>query len=282
MSAFRMLAVDLDGTALTHANTLLPRDVRAAEALRARGIHVTIATGRLYTGTRWVAHALGATGTVAVMNGSERVALDGDRTVHADVLTGEERARIRDVLTDHGLPAFLFRSRQIHHDHAQAMHAPYLGVWTPDLHAHDGLLADALFVDAPDVLAVGVVGPADRVAAAHAALEAEGSPMSGVQFDTYTGHRFLKLRHHTNDKGTAIASLAAERGFGVDQVVAVGDWTNDLPMLQSAGRSYAMGGSMAEVVSAAHAELDAPRGGGGAIAEIARRVWNVPLSEIEP
>lgn len=281
MTAFRMLAVDLDGTALTHHNTLTDADRRAAHALRARGVAVTIATGRLYTGTRWVAHALGATGTVAVMNGSERVALDGDRSVHADTLAASELERIQQVLAEHELSAFLFRSREIHHDPADVRMAPYLGVWTPDVSARSGLLHDPVFTTSTDVLAVGVVGPRDRVQAAHVLLEADDNPVSGVQFDTYTGERFLKLRHGTNDKATALAALARDRGHGIEQVVAVGDWINDLPMLRAAGRSFAMGGSVAEVVLAAHEELDARRGEGGGIAEIARRVWDVPRSEID-
>lgn len=275
-----MLVVDLDGTALTRENALTPEDVRAAAALHARGVAVTIATGRLYTGTRWVAEALGVRGTVAVMNGSERVAIDGDRTVHADVMSPAERVRIREVLAEQGLSAFLFRSRRIHHDHRDARHAGYLGVWTPELEAHERLLDDPLWTDAPDVLAVGVTGPADRVGAAHDALHGTGA-LGGVQFDTFHGERFLKLRHHTNDKATAIGALAAERGLAIEQVVAVGDWINDVTMLAAAGRGYAMGGSIDVVREAADEELDAPRGEGGAIAEIARRVWGVPRSEID-
>jgi HAD superfamily hydrolase (TIGR01484 family) len=281
MSTFRMLVVDLDGTALTHHNQLCDADRRAAAALRSRGVPVTIATGRLYTGTRWVAEALGTTGTVAVMNGSERVHVGSDTSVHADVLTAQERDRVREALVGTELSAFLFRSRRIHHNRSDARHAGYLGVWTPELEAHHDLLGHEVWTGADDVLAVGVMGAADRIRAVHDAVIDLDAGFGGVMFDTFSGERFLKLRRHTHDKASALHALAAERGLGVEDVVAIGDWINDVTMLREAGRSYAMGGSIAEVRAAADEELDAPRGQGGALAEVARRVWGVPRSELD-
>lgn len=281
MSDHRMLVVDLDGTALTHDNRLTDADRRAAAALRARGIAVTIATGRLYTGTRWVAQALGTTGSVAVMNGSERVDVGTDRALHSDVLTPAERARIRAAVEGTDLSAFLFRSRQIHHHARDARHRHYLGIWTPDLEAHDDdLLAHEVWTGADDVLAVGVMGSAAGVRAVHDAVVDAEADFGGVMFDTFTGERFLKLRRHAHDKASALHALAAERGLVVEQVVAMGDWINDITMLREAGLSFAMGSSIPEVRDAADAELDARRGEGGGIAEVARRVWDVPRSEL--
>ena len=71
--------------------------------------------------------------------------------------------------------------------------------------------------------------------------------------------------------------LAAERGATLDQTVAVGDWLNDVPMLKAAGRSYVMGGSLPEVEAVADEVLDAEREHGGAIAEVAARVWGITV-----
>ncbi|MCB9677823.1 MAG: HAD family phosphatase [Alphaproteobacteria bacterium] len=276
MTPYRMLVVDLDGTALRGPNALAPEDVEAARALKERGVHVTIATGRLYGGTRWVADALGVEGSVAVMNGSERVSLADDARTFSDVLTPMQRAVVRDVLVEHGLSPFLFRSGGIHHDHADARHAPYLGIWTPELTAHDRLVDHPVWHEAPDALAIGAAGRRAAVEAAHDALaKLSKGPLGMVQFDTYDGERFLKLRNHSTDKGTALAALAAERGLRPEEVVAVGDWWNDVPMLTVAGRSYAMADSVDEVIAAADERLDAKRGHGGAIAEIAHKAFGV-------
>jgi hypothetical protein len=56
----------------------------------------------------------------------------------------------------------------------------------------------------------------------------------------------------------------------------VGDWLNDLPMFQVAGRSFAMGQAPDAVKSAATDVLDATATTGGGIAEAARRAGLLP------
>jgi hydroxymethylpyrimidine pyrophosphatase-like HAD family hydrolase len=51
----------------------------------------------------------------------------------------------------------------------------------------------------------------------------------------------------------------------------VGDWLNDVPMLQKAGQSFAMGQAPAEVRSAAKHLLAADIWIGGGVAEAAER-----------
>ena len=85
------------------------------------------------------------------------------------------------------------------------------------------------------------------------------------------------MRAEGDDKGTAIERLARERGLTAADVVVVGDWLNDLPMVKAAGLAFAMNGAVDALVAAADAELDAVRGEGGAVVEVARRVWGVSI-----
>jgi Cof subfamily protein (haloacid dehalogenase superfamily) len=278
-SPYKMLVLDLDGTALKWGNQLDPADIEAAKALQDAGVHVTIATGRLYGGTRWVAEALGVQGSVAVMNGSERISLADHERIHRAALPAPAMGLVRAVLADRGLSAFLFRSDGIDHDERDAQHAPYLGIWTPELNAHPELYGIPHW-ESDDTLAVGALGDHAAVQDAQAALE-DALRSSGIdtvgmrRFDTFTGEHFMKIRDSRVDKGTAIAELAAERGLSVDQTVVVGDWTNDLPMLKAAGLSFAMGEAIDEVQAAADDVLESKRGEGGAVAEIAKRVFGV-------
>lgn len=271
-----VLVVDLDGTALNAHGELEPEDVEAALALKESGVQVTIATGRLFTGTRHVAEALGVTGSVAVMDGRELIDVRSGEAQHARYVAPETRGLIREVLARTGLSAFLFRSRQIHHDRRDAHHAPYLGVWTRELVGHEDLFDAHEWQTASDVVAVCAIGEPGRVRAASEALaEALPPDLGTVEFDTFAGDRFLALRHAADDKGTALHRLAAERGSTAARTVAIGDWLNDVPMFRVAGRSFVMADARDDVKAAAGEVLDRPRHGGGAIAEVARRVWGV-------
>jgi len=55
------------------------------------------------------------------------------------------------------------------------------------------------------------------------------------------------------------------------EVIAVGDWINDIPMLVRAGRSFAMAQAPREVRAAASEVLTADVWSGGGIAEAAER-----------
>ena len=62
---YRLIAVDLDGTLLDSSGVPHVADVAALKKCAAEGIVVTIATGRLYSGTRSAAQTLGVRGLVA-------------------------------------------------------------------------------------------------------------------------------------------------------------------------------------------------------------------------
>ncbi|MCA9569041.1 MAG: HAD hydrolase family protein [Myxococcales bacterium] len=266
-----MLVVDLDGTALHGFDRLRPEDVEAALELKRLGVHVTIATGRLLAGTRWVAEALGVDGTVAVMNGSSRFDVGRDTVVHADAFALDVQAGIAEVLEAHGVAGFLFGLEAIHVHRDHEHFHDYLRIWTPTLVEHEG----EAWHRASDTLAIGGVGEHERVHAAGRQLAGTLPAVATKFFDTFRGERFVELRASHHDKGTALRAMAAERGLEPADVVAVGDWWNDIPMLEVAGQSWAMGGATPEVVAVADGQLDARTREGGAIAELARRIWDV-------
>ena len=62
---YKLLALDVDGTLVRRDNSIHDGDLLAVRRLRAAGVPVTIATGRLYSGTRDVALRIGVSGPIA-------------------------------------------------------------------------------------------------------------------------------------------------------------------------------------------------------------------------
>ncbi len=276
---YRVLVLDLDGTTLNAEGGLEERDAAAATALRRAGVQITIATGRLFTGTRWVAQALGVQGSVAVMNGSELIDVDSGVVRHGRYVEPAHRTTAREILGDHGLgTAFLFGSRRIHLALRDGRFGPYLKTWTRSLTHHEDVFSAPAWGIADDIVAIGVVGQGEAISSARDELHRQlPEEMGSVVFHTHEGDSFLMLRHAGEDKGTALDRLAAERGCTAEACVAVGDWLNDLPMLRRAGLSLAMAQSDPAVGDAADEILDTPRHGAGAVAEVARRVWGLSV-----
>lgn len=276
MSLPRMLVLDLDGTAITREGLVTPEDQAAAGRLRALGVHITIATGRLWPGTQSAARQLGITDTVAVMNGSELVHAGTGMVQARWSVPVETREAVRRVCRARPVHSLLFASDTIHFPRAASAHRPYLHIWSERLTAHHDLFAAPQWSAGPKVLGVSMIGDAANISALKGEISPILPPQLGmVGFATFTGERFLEVRHIGQDKGTALRRLAAERDIDPADTVAVGDWFNDLPLLRAAGHAFVMDGADPEVVAVADGVLPAQRGEGGAVAAVAQAVWGV-------
>lgn len=271
---YKMLVLDLDGTALMKNGQVHPADIEAARTLADAGVHVTISTGRLYSGTRSAARALGVRGTVSVMNGTELIDAQTHEVHHGRYMPHSDREAIRELLTTHGVNPFLFDSEDIHIPHDAEEHAPYLGVWTDTLHRHADIFTAGAWTH-ESLVAICGVAMHDDIAAFASQIRAQLPSVRPTTFTTFRGHGFVELRADGDDKGTALERLAEQRSIGADEVIAVGDWLNDLPMLERAGLSFAMAESAPEAVEAADESLESVRGEGGAVAELAQRIWGL-------
>lgn len=273
-----MLVLDLDGTAVRSDGTLSSDDIRAARMLADAGIVVTVATGRIFSGTAEIARALGAESLVACADGSELVDLGTGEVWRGCYLHPGDRAGVRDAFDRHGLSAAILTTNHVHHDAAAAVHQSLLRLWSEHLVPHPEALDAELWSHTAEVAAVLGLGDAKASERVSAELGDSHAALDTIFVRDYDGVRsFVKIKRAEVDKGTALATMAEERGFAPEQVVAVGDWHNDLPMLRVAGRSFAVRNAPEALHSVATDVLDAGKGEGGIVVEIARRVWGIEL-----
>lgn len=267
---YRLLALDLDGTLLRRDGVVDDRDIAAIAELQAAGVIVTIVTGRLHSGATFAARACRIDGAIGCVDGSHLVELTSGRTLVHHGMAGDLAAGVRDAMARHDLTAFVFDAVGIHHEHAGAPYAPYISTWSPNLRIVEQDVAWQT-----DPLAAVAIGEADSVAAAHAALRAHAAQLYAVHFEIWAhpGKRALMVRAAGATKGTALAELCRRAGISLAEAVAVGDWINDVPMFEVAGRSFAMGTAPDDVRAKATDVLSATAFDGGGIAEAIRQSW---------
>jgi Cof subfamily protein (haloacid dehalogenase superfamily) len=267
---YRLLALDLDGTLLRRDHSVDERDIGAIRELQAAGVTVTIVTGRLCSGAAGAARACAIEGVIACIEGSHLVEVATETTVTRHGMDAGAAALLRATLGAHGLARFVFDAAGIHHDHGAAPYTDYVRTWSPNLRIVEEDLAWQT-----EPLAAVAIGDAGPVAAAHAALRAHADRLFSVSFPVYAypGKHAVLVRAAGPTKGTALAELCRHAGCTLADAVAVGDWFNDVPMFEVAGRSFAMGSSPDAVRAAATDELASQLGTGGGIAEAIRRAW---------
>ena len=279
-SPYKLLAIDLDGTLLDREGEAKDVDVQAIKKLKARGIKVTILTGRLYSGTRPSAELLGIDGPVGCADGSHVVQVKGQKTLLHHGIRGRAADRLRDSLDRNDLVAFLFAEDAIVHDERGADYLPYVRTWSTDLRYAHRVTEHALWESREGMTAVVALGREANIGRTVADIqrdETEAMQVSMFPFrrdaDKSREHWGMVARAAGGTKGTALAWMAAHYGISIEETVCVGDWLNDLPMLQCAGRSFAMGQSPDEVKKAATDVLECGIDTGGGIAEAIERAF---------
>jgi Cof subfamily protein (haloacid dehalogenase superfamily) len=270
---YRLLAVDLDGTLLRADKHVDPRDIAAIREARRAGVTITIVTGRLHSGSEHAARACGIDGAIGCVEGSHLVEAETGRTLRHHPMAPEVTSLLRDTFGNHELASFVFDADAIHHDHDGAPFADYVRTWSPNLKIVDEALAEAVW--GRDPLAAVAIGEPAAVTAAAAALRPHADRVFAVSFEISwcPGTYAVMVRAAGPSKGSALVELCAAAGCTPADAVAVGDWFNDVPMFEVAGRSFAMGTAPPSVQAKATDVLDTPAGAGGGIAEAVRRAW---------
>jgi Cof subfamily protein (haloacid dehalogenase superfamily) len=273
---YKLLAIDLDGTLLDHAGEANSEDVTAIKRLKARGVKVTILTGRLFSGTRPSAELLGIEGPVGCADGSHVVQVKNTKTLLHHGIRGRAADRLRESLDRNDLIAFLFAEDAIVHDERGADYLPYVRTWSTDLRYAHRVTEHALWDSREGMTAVVALGREASIGRTVADIqrdETEAMQVAMFPFRRDGEHWGMVARAAGGTKGTALAWMAAHYGISVAETVCVGDWLNDLPMLQSSGRSFAMGQSPPEVKKAATDVLVRSITDGGGIAEAIERAF---------
>lgn len=256
----RLLALDIDGTIAGHDFRLSDRTVAAIRGAVARGVRVSLATGRTPSSAVTYANRIGLTEPIIGHQGAlvramparrerwdpERQRYKGrvGRILHHEALAPGVVAEVLQWCSDHGLdPHMNDKERFI--------------VWEGDPRFEDysAFLGPAAVV-VPDLVRAAVHPMSKVISSGEPPLPMQLYPLAREHFagraDATLSHpRFLEFVAPGVSKGRAVAWLAHRAGIPLSQVMTIGDAFNDLEMLSDAGHGTAMASAPADVQRAA-------------------------------
>jgi hypothetical protein len=273
-----LLAVDLDGTLLNAHGKPHRSDVRALRAASRAGVHISILTGRLYSGTRAIVEVLDLAGPVGCVDGSHLVDAGTHTTLFHHGIAGPDALVLRDSLAKSGPATFLFARDAVVHDAAGDAYLSYVSTWSTDLRRAVRVIEDRLWETEDGITAVVAVGTVSQIGQAAEAIRSALPQVAQVAMFPIRksgGSWGMIVRAAGGTKGTALTWLAGHYGIPLEETVCVGDWLNDLTMFRVAGRSFAMGQAPDEVKSAATDVLEETHEVGGGIATVVERVFGL-------
>lgn len=277
---YRLLALDLDGTLLRRDGTIDPRDREAVAELRAQGVEVTLVTGRLYAGSQHVAAELALEAPVACADGAQLVDPTTGQEIEHHGIVGEAAAVVRETLQDCPAATFLLFDDQVIFDQRGQPFSPFVQAWSPALEQVEQLFEHPAWDSARGLSGVVAVSSEASVRDAAQALRRDDRIEVFDFVSTNAPGRagqppiHALLAHAAGvSKGRAIVEIAERCGCTPAEVVAVGDWLNDVDMFAAVGRSFAMAQSPQAVCQAATDQLVSEAHKGGGVAEAIRRAW---------
>jgi Cof subfamily protein (haloacid dehalogenase superfamily) len=248
----RLVATDLDGTLLRSDGTVSPRSRAALRAATAAGLLVAFVTGRP---PRWLDEVIEQTGQVGVAvgaNGAMLYDLARAEVLRTHPLPPPVLADLTDTLRG-AFPDVQFAAET---GRGFAAEPGYVHDWAINPR-HDrlgrpmpaplvGPLAQVIAEPAVKLLAKDRGADADEFLIRAEALV---GPRATVTHSSSYG--LLEISAPGVTKASGLAELADLHGVSAAEVVAIGDMPNDVPMLQWAGRSYAVANAHAAVRAAA-------------------------------
>ena len=246
----RLVLLDVDGTLVRDAEVPSDAVLAAVRRLTGTGVLVGLATGRmaaasdamLATGAFTGPHVFHNGAVVADGDGTERTVLGLDDDAVSELLAF---GRTRDDLA---VEVYVGRTYLSDRDDPRARpHAALLR------HAPAGRIRSTADLAGRHAVKVVVVCfTSDAADAAVRAAGAAGLTAGPAASPATPSLRYVNVTRQGVDKGTGALAAAARAGLRPSAVAAVGDETNDLPMLLGVGTAIAMGDAGHAVRDAAH------------------------------
>jgi Cof subfamily protein (haloacid dehalogenase superfamily) len=253
-NAVKALALDLDGTALGTDNNFSERTLRALKGCMERGIQIIICTGRAVEAAERFRAAIGACGPMVYFNGAVVADMPSRKVLHATLLGLE----VVDFCVD------IARSMDAHYQvffpAAGEGENETLLIEKPRPEAemyrnHTGIRP--VIGDIKKAIAApGAAGCIKSMFIAGAEVQDKIRPLleerfGGSIYVARTFPTFLEIMAAEVSKGAGLRAAMEQRGLRGDEVIALGDEENDIPMFAAAGFSAAPANAKEAVKAAA-------------------------------
>ena len=241
----KLFVTDIDGTLLVPGKKISARNIEAVHKMIAAGVKVVIATGRMHCAALPVAAQLGVAVPIISYNGALIKSSAGE-VLHEQYMDANKALALINFFEERGWHLQSYSGDVLYvpdkSDDGVKFYETMLNVTAVEV-GWDGLRGH--IKDVPKLLSVSPTP--DETNARLAAVE----KVFGGQVEiTRSAPRFCEFMPLGVSKASAIKILADKFNIDNEEILAIGDSDNDLPMITSAGCGVAMGNAVDSVKKA--------------------------------
>lgn len=243
---YQWLVLDVDGTLLDSRHVLRPRVAEAVSEAAAGGLQVMLATGKLLGSVQPLLDRMKISGPQIVLNGAAICESTTGKPIRFRPLAVPDRTSVIETVRHHD-PNVLVSCFGLHAIYMDSAH-PRSGIFAEYGEKPVVLVPSLLAYDLPATAKVLLHGDAAELAALRRNMQ---NHLPGRTTMTTTTPDFLEFFDSQAGKGLALAALRSQFGIAKEQVIAIGDGDNDVPLLAEAGLAVAMENGTAAARAAA-------------------------------
>ena len=239
MTDYKLLVLDVDGTLIGKGAYPSPRVTETVRAARAKGVEVALGTGRATEACYHLFRHLGLAGLHVVFDGAAVIEWPSNEIVFLRALPPPaakrliELAREQDLFLEIYAHDFYFIEKEgelADHQRNKLQINPLITNLLSLVDRIKIVKGQLLAADAEEKLRADVVS-----------TEMEQYCKMSWSLDPSNGIYFGNAVSRTVSKAKALRDMIDYLGVSFDQILAVGDSFNDLPIFEVAGTSVAMG-----------------------------------------
>lgn len=242
---YDLIALDLDGTALSPQNQVTPAVREAVGWARSKGVHVVISTGRICSEAAEFASLMGADNEM-VTSGGAALSLAGEgRCFWRSPMHWESACRAAAACERYGLSTMVYVGDKL-------FMTPYDEMAFGRYKSNEGFLAAKTVVPSVAEAIVQQRLEVDKVFTRSqnpqqlALVRQQLAPVGGLRLMS-SAEDNVEIVAPDVDKGRALAALCERFGTTLDRTAAIGDSENDREMLLAVGMPVAMGNAREDI-----------------------------------
>lgn len=246
----KLIALDLDGTTLRKGGILAPETKEILETAIKKGIHVVVATGRVFSALPESIFSIRGLEYIITSNGAHITQLEEMKRIYSNYPSGEAIEKVKNLLFEHReYPIEVFTDGQAYIDEmifetikvegSDYMDANYIiKTRKPVPNIYDFLTKNKACIENINIHF--------REFEHKAKLKEILEKQQDITITSSMPHN-LEIGGKNTSKANAIASLCELIDIEETNVMAVGDSLNDQAMIEKAGIGIAMGNAEKEI-----------------------------------